>query len=863
MIWHSSEVSEVLKELSVDASKGLANGVADMRLKSYGRNAISNIEKPTFFRRFISQLNSKFVYLIIVISLLSFGVSVIYDDGRWYAPLLIILIVLIDAFLSAVNIYKSDTALDAMKSITNPTATVLRDGITRQIPSDELVPGDIILLKEGDYITADARVIEVNGFRCNEFNLSGINVPVEKKADVTVEDITPVTERINMVYSGCSVAHGTAKAVVVETGLNSELGHTSAIIQQTGADALPMQSAIDNTSRIVNIIILIACIIAFIISLIQNFRGSDPFATITVNTLLNSVVLGIAAIPESLPVIATMVVALGIKRIIRDDIIIKNPQALETLGNTTVICADKTGILTRNHMMLSLIYDGENTTDVEDEGPDERGSAVLRLAATCSTLENDPTENAIKDACLKYNSMSQTDVENVSPRLCVIPFDSERKTMTSINMISGKPVAIVKGAPEIVVAKCRGCDAEAIMKINDAMAADSLRVVCIAIKPLDEVPVNPSAEEIECDLNFVGLLGLIDPPRTDAIDGIKICDRAGIRTIMITGDNLVTATSVARRIGILKDGTAAITGAELSEMDDKTLAGEIEKYSVYARITPEDKMRIIKAWQARGETVAITGDSVCDADALAAADVGCTLGKRGADVAKGNADIIISNSNFISIVRAIRESRGLFENIKKSVTYLLSCNFGELLTYILGMFIFGMAPLTAVQLLWINLLTDCSSAVALSTESSEKDVMEKRGKLLHGSFLNLKGFLSIGVESLFIAAMSLLAFLIGRPAGYDVAMTMTFLTLGMIEVFHAFNVRTVRSVFTSKLNTNLSLLYSSVIIAFIICFLSLTPAGLIFGLKILTTKQFFISLGLSVAIIPFCEVYKLISKDKN
>lgn len=858
MIWHSSEVTAVLKELAVDENKGLANGVADMRLKQYGRNALSNIEKPTLIKRFLTQLNSKFVYLILIISALALGVSLIYDDGKWYYPILILAIVIVDAFISAINIYKSDTALDAMKSVTNPTATVLRDGIERTLPSDELVPGDIILLKEGDYITADARIVEATGFRCNELNLSGINVPVEKKADVTVEDITPITERVNMVYSGCSVAHGTAKAVVVETGLNSELGHTSAIIQQTGADALPMQSAIDTVSRITNIIVLVACVIAFVISMMHSFSATEPFATITVNTLLNSIVLGIAAIPENLPVIATMVVALGIKRIIRDDIIIKNPQALETLGNTTVICADKTGILTRNHMQLSLIFDGAKTVDTEADTVDERCGAIIRLAAICSTLENDPTENAIKDACLKYNSMSQEDIENVSPRLCTIPFDSDRKTMTSINMISGRPVAIVKGAPEIVVPKCKGCDTAAILKENEKMASDSLRVVCIAIKALDDTPVNPSADEIECDLTFVGLLGLVDPPREDAVEGIKICDRAGIRTVMITGDSLVTATAVARRIGILKDGTQAITGAELSEMDDSQLEASIEKYSVYARITPEDKLRIIKAWQARGETVAITGDSVCDADALAAADVGCTLGKRGADVAKGNADIIITNRNFISIIRAIRESRGFFENIKKCVAYLLSCNFGELITYILGIAIFGVQPLAALQLLLINMLTDCSTAVALGTESSERNVMEKRAKSAHGGFLDLQSFITIGCEALFIAAVSLISFSIGKSAG----VTMAFLTLGLIQIFHAFNARTVRSIFTSRLKTNPSLVYSSVIVAFIMCFLTLTPVGFIFGLQILTTKQFFISALLALTIIPFCEACKLLKSVK-
>ncbi len=863
MIWHSSDVAEVLSELAVDESKGLANGVAEMRLKQYGRNTISNIEKPTLVKRLLSQLNNKLFYLITVFCLLSFVVSLIYENGKWLSPLIIIAIVILNAVVSAISIYKSDTALDAMKSITNPTATVIREGITKEIHSDELVPGDIILLKEGDYITADVRLIETNGFRCNELNISGITVPVDKKADITVEDITPVAERVNMAYSGCSVAHGTAKAVVVETGLDSELGHASAIIQQTGEDTLPLQLTLDNTSKFVNAAILGCCAIAFIIGIIQNLATTEPFAVITVDVLLNSIALGVAAIPECLPAISTIVIALGIRRIIKDDIIIKNPQSLESLGNTTVICADKTGILTRNHMAVSVIFDGEATTDVETDEVSERCAAALRLAATCSTLENDPTENAIKAACVKYNSISETDVENVFPRLALIPFDSDRKTMTSINMLNGRPVAIIKGAPEIVAPKCIGADTKKILEINDTMASQSLRVVCIAIKPLDEVPANPNPDYIEANLSFVALIGLLDPPRNDAVEGIKICDNAGIRTIMITGDNLVTAMAVARRIGILKDGTKAITGAELAEMSDDELYANIEKYSVYARVSPEDKLRIITAWQARGETVAITGDSINDANALAAADIGCTLGKRGADVAKGNADIIISNSNFISIVNAIRESRGLFQNIKKTIVYLLSCNFGELVACILGTVIFGLPPLTAVQLLWINLLTDCAPAMALSTENSENDVMYKRSSRFNGIF-GWGSLTAITVHALYIAAITIASFAIGynpqATESYTVALTMAFTTLGLSQIFHAFNMRSEKSIFLLSFKNNRLLNLSAVALCFGILFLALTPVGFIFGLEILTAKQLLISLLLSLSVLLFGEIYKIALK---
>lgn len=860
MIWHSSEIDDVLNELNVDKDKGLANGVADMRLEQYGRNAITNIEDPTFAKRFFAQFNNKLVYALIAISIISFIVSLLYNQKNAFSSLLIIAIVVINALISAYHLYKGDTALNAMKSITNPNATVLRDGVVKQLPSDELVPGDILILQEGDYITADARIIEAEGFRCNELSLSGISVPIEKKANVTVEDITPASERINMVFSGCSVVHGNAKAVVVETGLNSEVGHSSAIIQQTGADTLPLQSALDNMSKIVNVMVLVSCILVFIIGIAQNFRSPEPFASITVGVLMNAIALAVASIPESLPAISTIVIALGIQRIVRDNIIIKNTQAIETLGKTTVICCDKTGILTRNHMNVDRVYDGAQMTILESDEVTDRSAAVLRLAATCSTLNHDPTENAIKAACIKYNSMSQTDVDNLFPRLCTIPFDSDRKTMTSINMINGTPVAIVKGAPEMLVDKCIDCNSEQILKVNDEMAAESLRVVAIAIKKLDEIPANPHPDEIETGLSFVGLIGLSDPPRNEAIEGIKVCKTAGIRTVMITGDNLITAKAVARRIGILTDGTEAITGAELAELSDDELAANIRKYSVFARVSVNDKLRIIKAWQSQGETVTITGDSIDDADALAAADIGCAIGKRGADVAKGNADIVISNNNFSSIVSAIRESRGLFANIKKSIAYLLGCNFGEIGAYLLGMIIFGAAPISAVPLLWINLLTDCAPAISLSMERAEENVMYKKSSALSGRLFNSHTLPTVIIHSVFIAIITLLAYLIGSFTSPEVASTMAFTSLALTQLFHSFNIKTTRSVFTTNFKSNGFMTYSSIAIICIICFLSLSPAGLLFGLEMLSFKQFIFSLLLSVAILPLCDILKLLEK---
>ena len=859
MIWHSTASDEILRELEVDDKKGLPNGVADMRLKEQGRNVIARVERPTYFKRFLGQLKSKTVIALIVIALLSFAVSLMYNEADFFAPLLIIAIVLINAAVSAYHLHNCDNALDSMKSITNPSVTVLREGIVRTVDSSLLVPGDIILLETGDFISADARIIESNEFRCNESMLTGDEVPVEKSGEGVYEDITAIENRSNMVFSGTSVVHGSAKAVVVATGLNTEIGRTSAILQQTGEKTLPLEGELDGIGKMMNIIILSICLIVFIIGMVLNFNSGN-FASTTLKMLMNAVALAVAAIPEGLPAIATIVIAIGIKRIVEDKIIIKDSEALEWLGKTNVICADKTGVLTRNKMQLAKIFDGDKLTDIENEPIDEKTALVLKLATACSTLNNDSTEDAIKKACLAYNSMSEKDIESFLPKLAVIPFDSERKTMTVITMINEKPFAIVKGAPEIVVPNCVGCKAEEILKLNSALCNDALRIVAIAMRPLDNIPANPNPEDIERSLTFVGLLGLYDPPRDNVIEDIRTCERAGIKTIMITGDNLITACSIARRIGILKDGEKAVTGEELLGMSDEELAAAVSDFSVYARVSPNDKLRIVRALKQAGNVVTITGDSVQDADALAAADVGCAIGKFGADVAKGSADIVISNNRFESILCAVKESRGLFDNIKKSVYYLLSCNFAELITILFGMIIFGVAPLAAVQLLWINLLTDCAPAISLSMERAEDSAMRRKPYTALGKIFDLSNVASIAIQSVFIAVMTLIAYNIGDKESSAAAMTMAFAVLGMSQIFHCFNSKLEGSLINKRLFSNRLLNFAAAITLFIVVFLVLTPAGYLFGMTTLGFKQFALSLLLSFLIIPLCEVIKLVKR---
>lgn len=858
MIWHSSSPAEVLEELQVDDKIGLANGVAIQRLEEHGQNIISNIERPSFFKRFLGQLKNKTVIALIIIALISFAVSLMYNTVNSYSALLIIAIVIINALVSAYHIHTCDAALDSIKQTTNPTVTVLREGILKSVNAAMLVPGDIIVLEEGDYIPADARIIEANEFRCNESALTGVEVPVEKNADSAFDDITPIERRANIVFSGSSVVHGNAKAVVFATGLNTEIGRSSALLQQTGENRLPLQNKLDNVGKVVNFAIFAVCVLVFIIGMIQNF-SSGNFAAMTLEMLLNSVALAVAAIPEGLPAITTIVIAIGMHRIFQDKIIVKDPDAAELLGKTDVICCDKTGVFTHNKMYLSRIYDGKKMTLLEEEGINESAAMVLRLATACSTLTNDSTEDAIEKGCLAYNSMSKLDVEGMFPHIAEIPFDSERKAMTVITMINERPFAIVKGAPETVIPQCVGCDAKALLEINEAMADEALRIVCIAMKPLAEIPANPNPAEIEAGLTFVGLLGLEDPPREGVEAELATCDEAGIKTVMITGDNLTTAKTVAQKIGILKDGDLCITGAELEELSDDELAANIEKYSVFARVSPSDKLRIVKAWQSRRRIVTITGDSVQDADALALADVGCAIGKFGADVAKGNADIIISNNRFESIVRAVKESRGLFANIKKSVFYLFSCNFAEILAVLFGMLIFKNPPVAAVQLLWINLLTDCAPAISLSMESAEKNIMKQKPLSSAGKLFDLKSVLVMLLQSLFMMAATLISYSIGNDFGDTaVAMTMAFTTLGITQIFHCYNNKFTGSLLKNRIFANRFMNLSVGLTLFIMLFLVFTPAGFVFGLTILPFSRFAIAFALAFAIVPVSEVLKLI-----
>lgn len=855
MIWHSSSKEDVLNHYSVDAEFGLANASVTEKQEIYGKNFIGQNERVSIVKRFFSEFTKTGIFLIIL-SLVYFLVANSYDSKTAYFGFLVIAIVIVNALVSTFHLSNCENTLADIKHTTNPSVKVLRDGTIKTVNSVELVPGDIMILCEGDYICADARLIETVDFRCNEVALSGEEVPIDKNESLILEDIVPLDKRSNMVFASTTAIHGTAKAVVVATGLNTEAGKSVAINEQIGGSIMPMQNELNIISKLFNIVILCVTVLVFIITMIQNFNTTEPFATVTLTALLNAAALAFAAMPEGLKAISTIVIATGIKRILDEKIIFKDSNALETIGNTNVICADKTGIFTQNKMILESIFDGKKIANLAEGYIDDMATAVLNLAAACKTLENDTTEAAISAACLQYNFKGDAEIDTLFPKLSVIPFDSHRKTMTVITIINEQPVAIVKGAPEIVVPNCIDCDVEGILKVNDEMATDGLRNVAIAIKRLNEIPANPKADEVERDLTFAGILGLSELVREEIYKDIKTCDDAKIKVVMLTGDNLQTAVSLAKQIGLLTDEASAITGAELDALTDDELCENIEKYCVFARISPAHKVRIVKAWQARKAVVTITGDSLQDAEALAVADVGCAIGKFGTDVAKGNADIIILKNNFGLIVRAIKESRGFFGNIKKTAKYLCSCNFGELLLLLIGSIAFKSPILIAVQLLLINLLTDCAPAISFSMEEAERTVMNAKAIKGSNKLLNVKSFVKIAVQGAFIALISLISYIIGQFTSPVVATSMAFVTLGISQLLHCYNSKLEGSIFKAQVFSNRFMNLSVFATAFIIIFLVFTPVGFIFGLTILKLWQFIVAFTLALLIVPMCEIFK-------
>lgn len=870
MIWHSSDITDILNTLGANEENGFTEEQAEQKLTEFGMNQLVEKKPGNFLQRFFDQMKDFMVIVLLIAAAISAGITVYNGEYDWAEPIVIIAIVLINALLGVVQESKAEAALEALKNMSAPKSRVLRGGKTVFVPTQEIVPGDILMLEAGDFIPADARLISSAGLRCDESALTGESVTADKYADAQVREISALGDRSNMVYSGCIVAYGHAKAVVTETGMNTEMGKVAALLNSGEQPITPLQVKLQKLGKTLGVLALVICVVIFIIGIITNLGF--------MNMLVTAISLAVAAIPEGLPAIVTITLALGVQRMVKRNAIIRSLPAVETLGSANVICSDKTGTLTLNRMTMMEAWVAGEPFDVDKgrigEAPEEI-SNLLRMAALCcdakaenqngkTVLIGDPTETALVAAAGKYG-MEKNDLENFYPRVSEIPFDSERKLMTTVHIIEGRPVAIVKGAPDILFSKCVDGNIEQAKKINDLFANKALRVLAIAYKPLNAIPTNPVPEELENMLTLVGMVGLIDPPREEAKQAIKKCKTAGIKTVMITGDHVLTACAIAKELGIFEEGDRAVTGVELSRMNEEELNERIEHISVYARVSPEDKIRIVRAWQKKGKVVSMTGDGVNDAPALRAADIGCAMGVTGTDVAKGAAAMVLTDDNFATIVGAVEEGRGIYDNIRKAVRFLLGCNLGELLA-VLGSIIMGWgAPLVAIQLLWINLVTDSLPALALGMEKPEKDIMNrpprKRDESVLADNLGLKAIL----EGVMFAVLTLTAYYLGRFVFTDnveiYGQTMAFAVLAFSQLVHASNVRSSHSLFRAGVNPYM--LGAFGISALLMLAVLLTPLHEIFKLTPLNSAETGWVIALSFTPFVIEELVKLFFNLKN
>ena len=866
---HSTSRDEVLKSLSTDSTKGLSSEQVESLRSEFGENKLSEKKKKSTFARFMDQFKDVMIIILIIAAIISFVVACVEKNPKeFFEPALIILIVILNAVMGVVQESKAEKALDALKGMSAPHARVIRDGVESVIDAAELVPGDIIRLEAGDFVPADARLLHSVSLKSEESALTGESVPSEKDADETVDEKAPLGDRLNMVFSGCSVTYGTATAVVTATGMNTEMGKIAGLLNGEEESQTPLQKKLSQLGKYLGLVALAACAVIFVVGLLNDIPPLEIFMT--------AVSLAVSAIPEGLPAIVTIVLSIGVQRMVKKNALIRRLPAVETLGGASVICSDKTGTLTQNRMTLTKAYrDGGEIEAITTENSASVRELLTYAALCCDgsvifgengeeTHIGDPTETAIVLAAHK-NGAPKAEINEKYPRRAEIPFDSDRKLMTTVNDIDGKHVVIVKGAFDMMSVCCVAGDLEKAKQITEQMSSDALRVLAVAYKIVDEIPAAPTSEELENGLTFMGLVGMIDPPRPEARDAVAVCRRAGIKPVMITGDHVVTASAIAKELGILEEGDRAITGAELDAMSEEELDACVENISVYARVSPENKIRIVKAWQRKGQIVSMTGDGVNDAPALKAADIGCAMGITGTDVAKGAADMTLTDDNFATIVDAVREGRGIYANIKKVVGFLLGTNIGEVITVFAAMLLWHKTPLLSMQLLLINLATDSLPAIALGMEAVESDVMDRKPKPKdEGIFAHGLG-IRVVLQGFMFAILTLIGFKIGEvvTGTLEGGQTLAFMVLALSQIVQAFNMRSDHSLFKigffGNRTLNLAALASTALVALVM----LTPIRHAFGLAMLPAHLYLIGLGLILVPLVVIEISKLFGLIKH
>ncbi|NLJ48661.1 MAG: calcium-translocating P-type ATPase, SERCA-type [Candidatus Atribacteria bacterium] len=868
--WHALSYQDVIQQLKTDIEKGIKTEEAKKRLIDRGRNVLPTGKRKTIFEMFIDQFKD-FLILILV------GAAVISGLlGETTDATVIVAILIINAGLGVSQERKADKALDALKKMSVPECEVIRDGSLQKISSEELVPGDIVLLHEGDYVPADLRLIEVYNLRIDEASLTGESVPVEKGIEPMNEDL-PIADRVNMAYSGTIVAYGRAKGVVTETGLNREIGKIAQLLEKEEEVITPLQKRLAGLGKLLGYLTLIVCGVVFLVGITRGEHIFDMFMT--------AVSLAVAAIPEGLPAIVTIVLALGVTRMSQRNAIIRKLPAVETLGSATVICTDKTGTLTQNQMTVQEIFqmnDEEKETQARAFLPSE---IFIKIGVLCNDSSiirgngkvqrfGDPTELALIEFAEK-NGYSVEKIRQDFPRIDEIPFDSKRKMMSTLHELNGTRRILVKGAPDVLINRCNSYqegdqklplgekERQLILRTIEEMAGKALRVLAFAEKELPDK--KKISQEDEIDLNFCGLVGMIDPPRPEVKQALEEASSAGIKTIMITGDNLLTAKTIAQDLGLIQPGDEVITGQEIEKFSSETLVEKIKHLRVFARVWPEQKLNIVEALQKNHEVVAMTGDGVNDAPALKKADIGVAMGITGTDVAKEVADVVLMDDNFATIVKAIEEGRVIFDNIRKFVMYLLACNIGEIFAIFIPILVGLHRPLVPVQILLINLVTDGLPAMALGVDSPEPDIMMRKPRNPKEGILNPQSMKIILFNSVFIALSVIIAFVVGTAIeGIETGRTMAFVTLAFSELLRAYSFRSEkRNFWQINLRSNLYLIEAALLSAGIVLTTVMVPsAARVFSNVSLNGLEWVYTIVFSFISFFAYEIWKLWNKNR-
>ena len=874
MAWYKKSSQEIKEELDVNLETGLSSEEVKTRRAKYGDNTLTEKKPKSIVTMFLSQFKDFMVIILLVAAVIS-GVL-----GEWSDTIIILIVVMLNAIIGVVQENKAEKSLEALKSLSSPSAKVLRNGQKVEIKSEELVPGDVMLLDAGDYVSADGVLIEGASLQIEESALTGESVPVDKNTQIPEGEDLPLGDRLNYVFTSSLVTNGRGKVIVTETGMNTEIGNIADMLQNQEEMRTPLQDKLDQLGKMLGIGAIAICALIFAIGY---FQGRDLF-----EMFLVAVSLAVAAIPEGLPAIVTIVLSLGVQRMIKKDAIIRKLPAVETLGTASVICSDKTGTLTQNKMTVTKLYTYGELEDIENVDVNKSNKSLalrIGLLSNDSVVETvdgekkelgDPTEIALVVSAENLG-MLKKEQELKLKRVEELPFDSDRKLMTTIHSDGDKFKFFTKGAVDVILNRCSKILVgeeikeltesmkQEIKDVNEDMSKKALRVIALAYKEETAIPTQLTTEVVENELVFVGMEAMIDPPREEAKVAVAKCKSAGIRPVMITGDHKVTAMAIATELGILDESGEAIEGSDVENMTQEQLNESVERYSVYARVSPEHKVRIVNAWQSRGKIVAMTGDGVNDAPALKTANIGCAMGITGTDVSKQAADMILTDDNFSTIVSAVEEGRSIFDNIKKSINFLLSCNLGEIIALLTSIVLGMPLPLLPIHILWVNLITDSLPALALGVDPAEPDLMERKPRDPKKSIFADGLLLSIIFQGIIIGVVTLIAFNLGLRTSVEEGRTMAFVTLSLAQLMHTFNVRSVdKSIFQVGLFTNKYLIGANLLSIFLIAVIILVPPlREIFKLTLLKTDYLLEVIGLSLVPIILVEIRKLITRTRK